>query len=191
VLFDSSVDVFQQFLRGLPLALSSIYDELKHFQGLLGGLLALAAAWVLSHAILKGSRLRSNAIMRAALIAQQTKSQGSRRFEAPTTQAINPQYEAWEQSLHDLRNRIRSALSLLSTQGEDLEKAVDQAIVDQVTDWVCNPPKVDVCPRSDEIEGLFRALGLLKSGLERHVPLGEVRQALLHVDGLARRLLSR
>ena len=106
------------FIESIPDAFWLAYSWAKDWQGLLGGMFLLVAAWIFSRGSLRAARIRAAAMVRSAEIAAKlppavdmsfSPAKMAARAQPVPSQPISPETEL-RQRVEQLRSLIRSAM---------------------------------------------------------------------------------
>ncbi len=189
------------FLESIPDAVWLVYSWARDWQGLLGGMLLVAAAWIFSQNSLRSARIRAAAMIRSAEIAANAGSTSAThspvgaaahratRVEPTVPSPISPEKELIRRVEH-MRSLIRSAMSTLTSDAEGVSLGPN---------FYCEKIALlrfgdgDLLPGSSAgLRDLYRKmvlqLALVRQAMEKKVPNSELSQVLVRLNGRARDL---
>jgi len=188
------------FAESVPEAIGLAYAWAKEWQGLLGGLLFVASAWILARAGVRVTRIRAAAMVRSAEIAARGPG-APKPVAAPApvvAQAVaesppvlSPQSELFKK-LEQLRRLIRSALSTLGS---------DSGMLQSAPNFYCErislmhfEPEIDCVDLPDAGRDAYKRLTLqlavVRYAAEKGSAQAELSQALVQLNARARELSS-
>jgi len=187
--FESPTTTIELLRRGLPIALSDIYAEIKQLQILLAGLLFICGCWMIARALEKSAKLRASTLQRANPSVPLT--DGPRPRVAPP----GPRPEitsggSLTDLLEELRSRIRSALSQLAMKTNVVEPDTVRTLCAPVVSIPIESRNIAAPDQISQIDALGQELARLKSTLEGRHAAPEIRERLVLIDAMARKLLN-
>jgi len=192
------------FVDSIPYAVWLAYSWAKEWQGLLGGLLLVAAAWIFTQGSLRTARIRAASIVRSAEIAargQPVAMPAPARAVAkakPEAQATPepPEPLSLESELmrkvEQLRSLIRSAMSTLTSDSGTLQSAPNfycERISQMRFDDEEIPTALPEAAR-DPYKRLTLQLAVVRYATEKKSSQADLSQALVQLNARARELSS-
>jgi hypothetical protein len=188
------------FVESIPDASWLAYSWAKDWQGLLGGLFLLCAAWIFSQSSLRAARIRAAAMVRSAEIAARAgmhadlppaSAQAAIRVEPAARHPVSPE-NTLTQKVEQLRSLIRSAMSTLTS---------DAGTLGSMPNFYCEriallkfedgslPANLSPLAR-DLHKKLALQLAVVRQAAEKKAPQAELSECLVQLNARARELAT-
>ena len=192
------------FVDSVPYAIWLAYSWAKEWQGLLGGLLLVVAAWIFTQGSLRTARIRAASIVRSAEIAargQPLPAPAPARSVAqatpePQARTEPPQPLSLESELtrrvEQLRSLIRSAMSTLTSDSGTLQSAPN-FYCERISLMRFDDEEITTAlPEAarDPYKRLTLQLAVVRYATEKKSPQAELSHALVQLNARARELSS-
>jgi len=186
------------FFESVPEATWLAYEWAREWQGLLGGLLLVLAAWIFARGSMRAARIRAAALIRSAEIAATTPlsmtaqpAPIAARAEPVRQEPASPQSELL-QRVEQLRSLIRSAMSTLTSDAGRVSTAPNfycERITLMRFDDTRLPPSLTPAVR-DLHKKMVLALAHVRQATEKKVSQAELSQVLVQLNARARELAN-
>lgn len=190
------------FVESVPYAVWLAYSWAKEWQGLLGGLLLVAAAWIFTQGSLRTARIRAASIVRSAEIAARgqpvaatTPPNAQAQPDVPTrSEPLQPLSLESEliKKVEQLRSLIRSAMSTLTSDSGTLQSAPN-FYCERISLMRFDDEEISTAlPKAarDPYKRLTLQLAVVRYATEKKSPQAELSQALVQLNARARELSS-
>jgi hypothetical protein len=190
------------FVESIPYAIWLAYSWAKEWQGLLGGMLLVVAAWIFTQGSLRTARIRAATIARSAEIAArgppiaasapavaQPKPEPKTRTEPPQPLSLESELI---RKVEQLRSLIRSAMSTLTSDSGTLQAAPNFYCERISLMRFDDEDTITALPEAarDPYKRLTLQLAVVRYATEKRSPQAELSQALVQLNTRARELSS-